>query len=82
MRPGEKSKSELISYVKDRAGHDRRYAIDAGKMKHEFAWEPMYTFEQGIEQTLRWYLEHQPWLEHVRDGAYRDYYNKQYRTQE
>ena len=82
LRPGEKSKSELISYVKDRAGHDRRYAIDAGKMKHEFAWEPMYTFEQGIEQTLRWYLEHQSWLEHVRDGAYRDYYNKQYRTQE
>ena len=82
LRPGETSKSELITYVKDRAGHDRRYAIDAGKMKREFAWEPTYTFEQGIEQTLRWYLENQPWLEHVRDGAYRDYYNKQYRTQE
>ena len=82
LRPGETSKSDLISYVKDRAGHDRRYAIDAGKMKREFDWQPRYTFEQGIEQTLGWYLENQPWLEHVRDGAYRDYYSKQYQTQE
>jgi len=80
MRPAEKSKSELISYVKDRAGHDRRYAIDATRIISELGWKPTYTFETGIEQTIHWYLENEAWWERIRDGAYRDYYNKQYQT--
>ena len=80
LRPGDTPKTELITYVTDRLGHDRRYAIDAGKMKREFNWEPEYTFEQGIEETLLWYLDNQSWLKHVRDGAYRDYYAAQYQT--
>ena len=78
MRPAEKSKSELISYVKDRAGHDRRYAIDATRIISELGWKPTYTFETGIEQTIHWYLDNAAWWERIRDGAYRDYYKKQY----
>ena len=78
MRPGEKSKSELITYVKDRAGHDRRYAIDAARIINELGWKPAYTFETGIEQTILWYLDNAAWWERIRDGAYRDYYKKQY----
>lgn len=78
LRPGDAPKSSLITYVKDRLGHDRRYAIDAGKMQRELAWEPVYTFEQGIEETIHWYLDNQSWWERVRDGAYRSYYSKQY----
>lgn len=78
MRPGSKPKSELITYVKDRPGHDRRYAIDAGKIINELGWRPQYTFEVGIEQTINWYLENQDWWERVRDGEYRAYYKKQY----
>ena len=78
LRPGEKSKSELSSYVKDRAGHDRRYAIDATRIMNETGWKPAYTFETGIEQTIHWYLDNETWWERIRDGAYRDYYKKQY----
>ncbi len=78
LRPGDAPRSDLITYVKDRLGHDRRYAIDATKMKRELNWEPLYTFEQGIEETIRWYLDNQEWWERVRDGAYRSYYSKQY----
>ena len=78
LRPGEKSKSELITYVKDRAGHDRRYAINATRIISELGWKPTYTFETGIEQTIHWYLENEAWWERIRDGAYRDYYKKQY----
>ena len=78
LRPGEKSKSELITYVKDRAGHDRRYAIDAARIINELGWKPAYTFETGIEQTIHWYLENEARWERIRDGAYRDYYKKQY----
>ena len=78
LRPGENPKSGLISYVKDRLGHDRRYAINAGKMKRELGWVPLFTFEDGIEKTVQWYLSNQEWWERVRDGAYRDYYQKQY----
>jgi len=76
LRPGDKSKSELITYVKDRAGHDRRYAIDAARIINETGWEPAYTFETGIEQTIHWYLDNEAWWERIRDGAYRDYYKK------
>jgi len=63
---------ELIRFVKDRAGHDRRYAIDAGKIRRELGWQPRVRFEQGIEQTIDWYLTHQDWLDAVLDGSYRE----------
>jgi dTDP-glucose 4,6-dehydratase len=69
---------ELITFVKDRQGHDRRYAIDASKLKRELDWEPSYTFERGIAETIDWYLANQWWVEEVASGAYRDYYQKQY----
>ncbi len=68
----------LITYVKDRPGHDRRYAIDAGKIQRELGWTPRYTFEQALPQTIEWYLSQDEWLQRVRSGAYRDYYTKQY----
>ncbi|HRV83107.1 MAG TPA: GDP-mannose 4,6-dehydratase, partial [Planctomycetota bacterium] len=68
----------LITYVKDRPGHDRRYAIDAGKIQRELGWVPRYTFEQALPQTIEWYLSQDEWLQRVRSGAYREYYAKQY----
>src|SRR5690606_20356607 len=69
---------KLISYVKDRPGHDLRYAIDAGKINRELGWEPSVTFEQGLAKTIDWYMENQEWLEHVTSGAYQEYYGRQY----
>ena len=60
-----------ITYVRDRPGHDRRYAIDASKLKRELGWEPARTFEQGIAETVGWYLDNQPWVNRVLDGSYR-----------
>jgi len=68
----------LITYVKDRPGHDRRYAIDAGRIRTEMGWTPAYTFEQGIEETIDWYLANQEWVREVTSGAYRDYYERMY----
>lgn len=68
----------LITYVKDRPGHDRRYAIDASLLKRDLGWEPSYTFEQGIAETIDWYLQNQEWVAEVTSGAYRDYYTQQY----
>jgi dTDP-glucose 4,6-dehydratase len=68
----------LITFVKDRPGHDRRYAIDASKMRRELGWEPSYTFEKGIDETIDWYLGNQEWVQEVTSGAYRDYYEKMY----
>lgn len=78
LRPSNNSKIELISYVKDRAGHDRRYAIDASRIIDELGWRPEYTFETGIEQTINWYLDNQNWWARIRDGVYREYYKAQY----
>ncbi|HHH42637.1 MAG TPA: NAD-dependent epimerase/dehydratase family protein, partial [Gammaproteobacteria bacterium] len=61
LAPGDRPKSELITFVEDRLGHDRRYAIDATKMSDELGWKPGYTFETGIEQTIRWYLDNRDW---------------------
>ena len=61
----------LITFVKDRPGHDRRYAIDAGKIRRELGWQPAVDFEEGIERTVDWYLDHQPWVARVLDGSYR-----------
>jgi len=75
----EKGESEqLITYVKDRAGHDLRYAIDATKIKRELGWEPSLQFEEGIEKTIDWYLENTEWLENVTSGDYKKYYEEQY----
>ncbi|MEP0212179.1 MAG: dTDP-glucose 4,6-dehydratase [Cellulophaga sp.] len=69
---------KLITYVKDRPGHDLRYAIDASKINKELGWEPSVTFEEGLEKTVDWYLQNEEWLESVTSGAYQDYYKKQY----
>ncbi len=69
---------KLIHYVTDRAGHDFRYAIDAGKLMNELGWEPSVTFEQGLEKTVEWYLSNQEWLTHVTSGAYKNYYQQMY----
>lgn len=68
----------LIKYVKDRPGHDRRYAIDNTKITTELGWKPSYTFEEGIKETIEWYLNNMEWMESVTSGAYKDYYNKMY----
>lgn len=72
------SSKALITYVKDRPGHDLRYAIDASKIKNELGWEPSVTFEQGLEKTIAWYLSNANWLHNVTSGAYQSYYDKQY----
>lgn len=69
---------QLITYVKDRPGHDLRYAIDATKINKELGWKPSVTFEEGLSLTIDWYLNNQEWLQHVTSGAYQQYYQKQY----
>ncbi len=69
---------KLITYVKDRPGHDLRYAIDANKINKELGWKPSVTFEQGLAATITWYLENETWLNNVTSGNYQAYYNKQY----
>jgi dTDP-glucose 4,6-dehydratase len=69
---------QLITFVKDRPGHDRRYAIDPSRIKRELGWEPSYTFERGLDETIDWYLANQEWVTEVTSGAYREYYEKQY----
>ena len=72
-------KSEsLIAFVKDRPGHDRRYAIDATKIKDELGWSPAHTFEIGIKETIDWYLQHESWWKRVMTGKYQEYYHRQY----
>jgi len=68
----------LIQYVSDRLGHDRRYAIDASKIKNELGWEPHYRFEEQIKFTIQWYLNNTEWLEHVISGEYQKYYEQNY----
>lgn len=75
-KPGESEK--LITYVTDRAGHDLRYAIDSSKLKNELGWQPSLQFEEGIEKTVRWYLENEKWMNEVTSGEYRKYYDEMY----
>ncbi|MDT0647431.1 dTDP-glucose 4,6-dehydratase [Zunongwangia sp. F260] len=70
--------AELITFVKDRPGHDLRYAIDASKINTELGWKPSVTFEEGLSKTIDWYLENKEWLQNVTSGAYQEYYKKQY----
>lgn len=75
---GEGESAKLITYVKDRPGHDLRYAIDANKINKELGWSPSVTFEQGLEQTIDWYLTNEEWLNNVTSGDYATYYEKMY----
>ncbi len=72
------SSAKLITYIKDRPGHDKRYAIDATKISKEFGWKPSVTFEQGLGKTFHWYLYNADWLKNVTSGKYQEYYTKQY----
>ena len=79
LYPITKGTSEkLITYVTDRAGHDLRYAIDSSKLKNELGWEPSLQFEEGVEKTVKWYLDNKDWMDNVTSGDYQDYYNKMY----
>ena len=78
LTPKPKAHAELINFVKDRPGHDRRYAIDAGKIERELGWKPAETFASGIAKTVQWYLDHQAWVAEVTSGAYRSWIEKQY----
>jgi dTDP-glucose 4,6-dehydratase len=69
---------DCVTYVKDRPGHDRRYAIDASKIKNELGWSPKYKFEQAIKTTIQWYKDHQPWWRAIKSGEYLKYYQAQY----
>lgn len=74
----EDTSEQLITYVKDRPGHDLRYAIDASKINKELGWAPSVTFEEGLEKTIEWYLSNNEWLEHVTSGSYAKYYDEMY----
>ncbi|RFS21385.1 dTDP-glucose 4,6-dehydratase [Chitinophaga silvatica] len=76
----EGASAQLITFVKDRAGHDLRYAIDATKLNKELGWEPSLQFEEGLEKTVDWYLQNESWLTNVTSGAYQQYYEEQYQT--
>lgn len=76
----EGSSEELITYVTDRLGHDMRYAIDSRKLQSELGWEPSLQFEEGIEKTVRWYLDHQDWMDNITSGDYERYYDDMYKN--
>jgi dTDP-glucose 4,6-dehydratase len=78
LLPSGEARRSLIKFVKDRAGHDRRYAIDASKIKADLGWEPSVKFEEGIRATVDWYLNHEKWVADIVDGSYRDYYDNMY----
>jgi dTDP-glucose 4,6-dehydratase len=77
-RPGKRPHAELITHVKDRPGHDRRYAVDGRKIARELGWQPRIGFDEGIRKTVQWYLDHQDWVESVTSGSYRHWIGRQY----
>jgi len=77
-RTSENSCKKLITYVKDRLGHDRRYAIDSSKIRKELNWKPEESFSTGIEKTIDWYLENKEWLANITSGDYKKYYDDMY----
>ena len=68
---------DLITFVSDRKGHDLRYAIDSSKVERELGWNLTYTFDQGIEETVKWYLEHTDWIDDIQSGEYKNAYQKE-----
>jgi dTDP-glucose 4,6-dehydratase len=78
LAPRAQSYRAQLAFVADRPGHDRRYAIDAGKITRELGWKPVETFASGIEKTVAWYLAHQDWVANVRSGAYQQWIERQY----
>ncbi len=78
LLPGDQPRRSLITFVQDRAGHDRRYAIDAGKINRELGWQPAITFDVGMRRTVEWYLDNRAWIDSVVDGSYQEYYKKMY----
>jgi dTDP-glucose 4,6-dehydratase len=78
LRPGRKPTADLITYVGDRPGHDRRYSIDGTKIRTEIGWQPKYTFAAGMDKTIRWLLDNDAWLSNVISGEYNTYYEQQY----
>jgi dTDP-glucose 4,6-dehydratase len=72
------SAAKLITFVKDRLGHDQRYAIDSSKLKNELGWSPSVDFPTGLSKTVDWYLANKEWLDHVTSGTYREYYERMY----
>ena len=72
------SSLSILAYVTDRAGHDLRYAIDSRKLQKELGWEPSLQFEEGIEKTVRWYLDNEAWMDRVTSGDYQKYYDEMY----
>ena len=78
LPPSGQPRRSLITFVRDRLGHDRRYAIDAGKIRAELGWEPKMSFAQGMEKTVDWYLANRNWVEAIVNGAYREYYAAMY----
>ena len=76
----EQSCLKLIRHIQDRPGHDRRYAIDASKIHNQLGWQPRHQIREGLEKTMRWYLDNQDWVEQVTSGAYRNYYKHHYGT--
>ena len=76
------SYARLVTYVKDRPGHDRRYAIDARKIERELGWRPAETFQSGIRKTVQWYLDNPGWIANVQSGAYRDWVARNYAGRE
>lgn len=77
-----KQPESLITFVKDRPGHDRRYAIDSSKIQYELGWQPSYTFERGITETIQWYVDNQKWWKRIISGEYKDYYRQMYEGRE
>ena len=82
VRPQDTEYDSLISYVKDRPGHDRRYAIDRGKIHREIGWKPRETFESGMRKTILWYLENKRWVEDVTSGTYKEWIAENYHKRE
>ena len=76
--PSEKDYKELITYVKDRAGHDRRYAINCDKIKTELNWKQSVNFEEGLMKTIEWYLSNKEWIENIKSGEYKKWIEKNY----
>jgi dTDP-glucose 4,6-dehydratase len=78
LNPRGESRRKLITFVKDRPGHDRRYAMDARKIERELGWRPRETLESGLRKTVRWYLENEEWVRGVMDGSYREWIARHY----